>query len=72
MSGDVTRAVRDPLYSPKMTTMYSENLRGFYLHPVFWFDQLMYWRKYFARPGAPRPPGPARPAGRPAGRPAAR
>ena len=45
MSGDVTRAVRDPPYSPKMTTMYSENLRGFYLHRVLWFDQLMYWRK---------------------------
>ncbi len=33
------------LYSPKMTTMCSENVGGFYLHPVLWFDPLMYWRK---------------------------
>jgi ABC-type transport system substrate-binding protein len=33
------------LYSPKMTTMCSKNVGGFYLHPVLWFDPLMYWRK---------------------------
>jgi len=33
------------LYSPKMTTMCSENVGGFYLHPVLWYDPLMYWRK---------------------------
>jgi hypothetical protein len=33
------------LYSPKMTTMCSQNVGGFYLHPVLWFDQLMDWRK---------------------------
>ena len=33
------------LYSPVMTTMCSKNVGGFYLHPVLWFDPLMYWRK---------------------------
>jgi len=33
------------LYSPKMTTMCSKNVGRFYLHPVLWFDPLMYWRK---------------------------
>ena len=33
------------LYSPKMTTMCSKNVGGFYLHPVLWYDPLMYWRK---------------------------
>ena len=33
------------LYSPKMTTMCSKNVGGFYLHPVLWFDPLVYWRK---------------------------
>ena len=33
------------LYSPVMTTMCSENVGGFYLHPVLWFDPMMYWRK---------------------------
>ncbi len=33
------------LYSPKMTTMCSKNVGGFYLHPVLWFDPLMYWRR---------------------------
>ena len=33
------------LYSPVMTTMCSRNVGGFYLHPVLWFDPLMYWRK---------------------------
>ena len=33
------------LYSPKMTTMCSQNVGDFCLHPVLWFDPLMYWRK---------------------------
>jgi ABC-type transport system substrate-binding protein len=33
------------LYSPVMTTMCSKNVGGFYLHPVLWYDPLMYWRK---------------------------
>ena len=33
------------LYSPVMTTMCSKNVGGFYLHPVLWFDPLMYWKK---------------------------
>jgi oligopeptide transport system substrate-binding protein len=33
------------LYSPKMTTMCSKNVGGFYLHPVLWYDPMMYWRK---------------------------
>jgi len=33
------------LFSPKMTTMCSKNVGGFYLHPVLWFDPVMYWRK---------------------------
>jgi len=41
----MSRAPYVTLYSAKMTTMYSENVGGFYLHPVLWFDQLMYWRK---------------------------
>ena len=32
------------LYSPVMTTMCSKNVGGFYLHPVLWYDPLMYWR----------------------------
>jgi ABC-type transport system substrate-binding protein len=32
------------LVSPKMTTMCSKNVGGFYLHPVLWYDPLMYWR----------------------------
>jgi len=33
------------LYSPKMTTMCGKNVGGFRLHPVLWFDPLVYWRK---------------------------
>jgi oligopeptide transport system substrate-binding protein len=33
------------LYSPVMTTMCSKNVGGFYLHPVLWYDPVMYWRK---------------------------
>ena len=33
------------LYSPIMTTMCSKNVGGFYLHPVYDFDPVEYWRK---------------------------
>lgn len=33
------------LYSPIMTTMCSKNVGGFYLHPVYDFDPVDYWRK---------------------------
>ena len=32
------------LYSPIMTTMCSKNVGGFYLHPVYDFDPVNYWR----------------------------
>ena len=33
------------LSQPTMTTMSSKNVGGFYLHPVYWFDPVNYWRK---------------------------
>ncbi len=33
------------LYSPITTTMFSKNVGGFYLHPVYDFDPQSYWRQ---------------------------